>query len=403
MRKKSILIILTYTLLSIFIVGNLDAGNRRRPNHNFGTIKGEKIPQKGPNTGKGNGNSNGNGNSGPRRPIKTTFFEIEEIHGYPITQNHTKTSANITFNSSGGDCDIDIKTNDQNWKIVSKTVSWVTLNDDYYDQISLKVSPNTSRLQRSGCIKLKSGKKFVTINIIQEGKQEDYLSVIPTDIYVDSNGGRRELSVSASGEWRVSLSAASWVGLTRSGNLLSLNIRPNTYSNARTDYFEISCGDKKQRINVRQEGHKEDYINTSKSYISAPSQGGAYQIDVTSSGYWNISVNPYSWGHLSRSGNTLYLTIDPNDNYSSRSDSFILKCGDKSATVSIFQSAKSNPSSGSSYSYLPSTTSKQHYKTSGYDLYPRRFWGVSFGYVQKEWINKIDNKKYRHGLNGSSV
>ncbi len=327
------------------------------------------------------------------------------------SKKRTKSKAQTTrqifsINPTSVHCDQDggyyefFVNSNNDWDILTDT-DWSVIERNG-NNIDLVVPPNYQYAGRSDWFEIESMGKTIKVNISQEGKPEDFLTVTPTNIYVNSDGGQREIYVSSSGDWRVSMSAASWVGLTRSGNLLSLNIRPNTYSNARTDYFEISCGDKKQRINVRQEGHKEDYISTSKSYISAPSQGGTYQIDVTSSGYWNISVNPYSWGHLSKSGNTLYLTIDPNDNYSSRSDSFILKCGDKSATVSIYQSAKSNPSSGSSYSSLSSTTSKQHYKTSGYDLYPRRFWGVSFGYIQKEWITKIDNKKYRHGLNGSS-
>lgn len=338
-------------------------------------------------------------NNKPRNPntqTKTKNKSTKTKVSYRI--NATPSSLNIK--PDGGYYTIDIDSYPRKWWILSSRGFWFN-TDLNGDQLYLAIEKNIHSDSRSGSLTITNGKRNTTISISQEGKQEDYLSVIPTDIYVDSNGGRRELSVSASGEWRVSLSAASWVGLTRSGNLLSLNIRPNTYSNARTDYFEISCGDKKQRINVRQEGRKEDYINTSQSNISVPSNGGTYQIDVSSSGYWTIHVNPYSWGHLSRSGNTLYLTIDPNDNYSTRSDSFILKCGNKTATVRIYQSAKTY-SSSSSYSSTSSSTSNWQYKVSGYDLYPRRFWGVSFGYVQKEWTTKTSGYKYHHGLNEAS-
>lgn len=377
-KKTSIFLIAV-----LFSIISLDA----KPNNPGQQKKGKIV-----NVTKTKNNKPKNPNTQTKTKNKSTKTKVS----YRI--NATPSSLNIK--PDGGYYTIDIDSYPRKWWILSSRGFWFN-TDLNGDQLYLAIEKNIHSDSRSGSLTITNGKRNTTISISQEGKQEDYLSVIPTDIYVDSNGGRRELSVSASGEWRVSLSAASWVGLTRSGNLLSLNIRPNTYSNARTDYFEISCGDKKQRINVRQEGRKEDYINTSQSNISVPSYGGTYQIDVSSSGYWTIHVNPYSWGHLSRSGNTLYLTIDPNDNYSTRSDSFILKCGNKTATVRIYQSAKTY-SSSSSYSSTSSSTSNWQYKVSGYDLYPRRFWGVSFGYVQKEWTTKTSGYKYHHGLNEAS-
>jgi len=52
-------------------------------------------------------------------------------------------------------------------------------------------------------------------------------------------------------------------------------------------------------------------LSVSKSNLSFSSYGGTETITVSGSS-WSISVNPASWGHLTRSGNTLTLKVDAN-------------------------------------------------------------------------------------------
>lgn len=82
---------------------------------------------------------------------------------------------------------------------------------------------------------------------------------------------------------------------------------------------------------------KKSYFSISSQYVSFGADGGNRTFTVLSSAAWKISVNTENWGHLSRSGNTLYLRIDANNSSSSRADYFIISSGSKSIRVDISQ------------------------------------------------------------------
>lgn len=82
---------------------------------------------------------------------------------------------------------------------------------------------------------------------------------------------------------------------------------------------------------------KSHYFSISSQYVSFGSDGGNRTFTVSSSAAWKISVNTANWGHLSRSGNTLYLRVDANNSSSSRTDYFTISSGSKSIRVDISQ------------------------------------------------------------------
>lgn len=82
---------------------------------------------------------------------------------------------------------------------------------------------------------------------------------------------------------------------------------------------------------------KKSYFSISSQYVSFGSDGGNKTFTVSSSRAWKISVNTANWGHLSRSGNTLYLRVDANNSSSSRTDYFTISSGSKSIRVDISQ------------------------------------------------------------------
>lgn len=93
---------------------------------------------------------------------------------------------------------------------------------------------------------------------------------------------------------------------------------------------------KKLKQSVRSTS-KKSYFSISSQYVSFGADGGNRTFTVLSSAAWKISVNTEKWGHLSRSGNTLYLRIDANNSSSSRADYFIISSGSKSIRVDISQ------------------------------------------------------------------
>ena len=87
---------------------------------------------------------------------------------------------------------------------------------------------------------------------------------------------------------------------------------------------------------------KKSYFSISSQYASFGSDGGNRTFTVSSSAAWKISVNTANWGHLSRSGNTLYLRVDVNNSSSSRTDYFTISSGSKSIRVDISQGKRNS-------------------------------------------------------------
>ena len=99
----------------------------------------------------------------------------------------------------------------------------------------------------------------------------------------------------------------------------------------------VSTAPKQRQKKPVKSTSKKSYFSISSQYASFGSDGGNRTFTVSSSAAWKISVNTANWGHLSRSGNTLYLRVDANNSSSSRTDYFIISSGSKSIRVDISQ------------------------------------------------------------------
>lgn len=84
-----------------------------------------------------------------------------------------------------------------------------------------------------------------------------YLSVSPSSVYFNSNGGSKEIFIETDGDWEISTSTANWGHLSKYSNSVTLTIDENTSSSSRSDYFEITAGSYSKRININQEGNTE--------------------------------------------------------------------------------------------------------------------------------------------------
>jgi len=179
---------------------------------------------------------------------------------------------------------------------------------------------------------------------------DSYLSVSPSSVSFDSNGGSRTLSVSSSDSWRISTNTYDWGHLSKSGNSLILRVDANNSSESRTDYFEITSGSKTYRVNISQSGMRQVYLNVNPTSTSFSSSGGSQTIYIDTNTDWNISVNTNSWGHLTKNGNQLTLRVDANSSTSQRTDYFCIKAGSIEKRINITQSGSSSNSYNSTSS-----------------------------------------------------
>ena len=168
-------------------------------------------------------------------------------------------SDNLSFSYSGGTRTITVST-DGEWQISTATAGWghTSINGN---TITLRIDENTSSSSRTDYFVIKSGSKEKRINISQDGKPVTRLSVSTENVSFGKDGGRRTITVSTNGEWRIGVGTASWAHTSISGNTITLRVDENDSGDERTDYFTVVAGDKDVRINITQAGGPSAEIN----------------------------------------------------------------------------------------------------------------------------------------------
>lgn len=123
--------------------------------------------------------------------------------------------------------------------------------------------------------------------------------------------------------------------------------------------------------------NENSYLNVSRTNVSMDASGGTTSINVNSNRDWQISTYPASWGHASKSGNTIKIRLDANQSSSERTDWMEVTCRNCAVRINIQQEAKkyftisSNqvnaPGEGGTYSFSVSTNESWSISTNTYD------------------------------------
>lgn len=179
------------------------------------------------------------------------------------TATHLSASPdNTSFSYSGGTRTITVST-DGDWQISIGTAEWGHTSISG-NTITLSIDENTSPSSRTDYFVVKSGSKEKRINISQDGKPATRLSVSTENVSFGKDGGRRTITVSTNGEWRIGVGTASWAHTSISGNTITLRVDENDSGEERTDYFTVVAGDMKVRIDISQEGGPSGEITSIK-------------------------------------------------------------------------------------------------------------------------------------------
>jgi len=172
------------------------------------------------------------------------------------------------------------------------------------------------------------------------------LSIDPLEVSIGSNGGNTTLSVTANRAWEITDNDNEWLLLSKNGNNLELNVGANNSLESRSGYFEVSSRKKTFWVYVTQDEKSQPFPYLYPDNIYFSSDGGTQTIDIIAQKEWKVSVGTYSWGHLTRNGDNLTLTVVPSDLYKSRDDYFKVKSGSVEKTFRIMQGGTSLSTKG---------------------------------------------------------
>ncbi|WP_455586000.1 BACON domain-containing protein [Bacteroides sp.] len=245
-------------------------------------------------------------------------------------------SKNANFGANGGSKTFTVIA-DKSWSIKERPASWANLTIKG-EKIELSVENNSLTENRSTSFSITSIGKTIKINITQEAMF--ILDISPSIANFTASGGTKIFTVISTSSWRIETQTNSWGHLAKSGNTLTLKVDANQQISNRNDYFTIKSGNKNIRVNITQSGvsPKFEISSTSANFTAS---GGIKTFTVTSTSSWKIETGTKSWGHLTKSGNTLTLKVDVNQQESNRDDYFTIKSGNKNIRVNITQSGVS--------------------------------------------------------------
>ena len=213
------------------------------------------------------------------------------------TATHLNVSSdNISYSYSGGTRTITVST-DGEWQISTGTAGWGHTSISG-NTITLRIDENTSSSSRTDYFVIKSGSKEKRINISQDGKPATRLSVSTENVSFGKDGGRRTITVSTNGEWRIGVGTASWAHTSISGNTITLRVDKNDSGDERTDYFTVVAGDKDVRINITQAGGPSAEVN--RVWVDH---------NVTRTGY-NSVMGPWGWQQVPYTYNVMRIHVN---------------------------------------------------------------------------------------------
>ncbi len=247
----------------------------------------------------------------------------------------TVTPSTVNVGAEGGSRVIAVNAS-ASWNISSRPQSWIQLSTDD-KSLHIKVDENKETSPRSSSFELTADGKNVRVSVKQSGSNIS-LSVSSSNMYFNSSGGIKNITVTTNGTWQIGSNTITWGHVSKNGNQLSIRADKNNSTSQRSGSIIIKAGNKEQRINISQSGFV-DNLSVSSENLDFDSSGGTKTITITSSSAWQIGSNTLTWGHVSKNENQLSIRVDKNNGTSQRSGSIIIKAGNKERRIYISQSA----------------------------------------------------------------
>lgn len=94
-----------------------------------------------------------------------------------------------------------------------------------------------------------------------------YLDVSDDEIFMDADGGDKDITVSTDGDWNIDVNVADWGHLTKYSNSVTLTLDRNTSTSSRRDYFVLKSGSYTKRVNITQYGNTTPSGNITRVWV----------------------------------------------------------------------------------------------------------------------------------------
>lgn len=243
------------------------------------------------------------------------------------------------FSSSGGTKTFTVSSS-SSWIIETTTDYWGHLARSG-NTLTLKVDASKQEEKRKDYFIIASGGKRLRVDITQSGISPVF-TISSNSANFASAGGVQTFTVESSSPWEIGTSTDSWGQLTRNGNTLTLRVDVNKQTSSREDYFTITSGEKKLRVDIAQSA-AEPYLSVNeeseKLSVDFGQYGGREKIQVnTNLSDFETLYEPYFCYIANKTATGFELGCFSNSSSYSRSGYMKVKAGDKEVRINISQS-----------------------------------------------------------------
>lgn len=184
--------------------------------------------------------------------------------------------------------------------------------------------------------------------------EADTLEVTPTEISFAASGNEDAvLEVKSGTDW--DYSADGWIVARKDGSKLVVNVSDNPEYSERSGKILFTAGSAQSvRVDVRQDARIESSLDLSAETIEAGSDGGVFEVSVTSAENWTVTGTS-DWCTLSptegKSGDKIKVTVLANDSEEVRTAEFKVTSGTVRKTLTVISTPVyfmllSDPASG---------------------------------------------------------
>ena len=198
---------------------------------------------------------------------KEAELKIEqEAKVYSISVEPTE----LSFISTGGEKTVTITSSDE-WEFSSDEY-WIRASERSGGNgasVKIIVDENNDPEIRTGVATFICGDKQADVKITQEAK-EFSISIEPTEIEFEADGGEQTIIVTSSDSWRLSVDN-DWITTStksgENGSLVNITVGYTTSTEVRTGIITFTCGDKTAELAVAQNPDSSPIIQFKDSYF----------------------------------------------------------------------------------------------------------------------------------------
>ena len=177
----------------------------------------------------------------------------------------------LIFDATGGDETVTI-TSTGEWSVAYTSDDWFELSatsGQNGDKITITADPyDNTEEERYAFINFSCGNKSASVSIAQSAKEHS-VSVMPTEIKAEAEGGKYEITVTSTSEWTVT--ADNWITLStdkgNNGDIVTLSIDYNDTEEERIGAVAFDCKGKTVTITVTQQPDNSPIIQFKDRYF----------------------------------------------------------------------------------------------------------------------------------------